>query len=29
MSGEDYFKLASRLWVEEKRNFELLGMKQQ
>ena len=29
LSGDDYFKLASRLWVEEKRNFEVLGMKPQ
>ena len=29
MTGDDYFKLASRLWVEEKRNFEVLGMKPQ
>jgi tripartite-type tricarboxylate transporter receptor subunit TctC len=29
LSGEDYFKLASRLWVEEKKNLEMLGMKPQ
>jgi tripartite-type tricarboxylate transporter receptor subunit TctC len=27
MSGEDYQKLAARLWVDEKKNFEAIGMK--
>jgi tripartite-type tricarboxylate transporter receptor subunit TctC len=26
LSGEDYFKLASRLWVDEKRNLDALGL---
>ena len=26
LSGDDYFKLASRLWVDEKRNLEALGL---
>jgi tripartite-type tricarboxylate transporter receptor subunit TctC len=29
MTGEDYFKVASRLYVEEKRNVEVLGLKPQ
>ena len=29
MTGEDYFKLASRLYVEEKRNVDALGLKGQ
>jgi tripartite-type tricarboxylate transporter receptor subunit TctC len=27
MSGEDYQKLAARLWVDEKKNFDMIGMK--
>lgn len=27
LSGEDYQKLAARLWVDEKKNFEMIGMK--
>ena len=29
MSGDDYLKLAQRLWVDEKKNFDMIGMKQQ
>jgi tripartite-type tricarboxylate transporter receptor subunit TctC len=29
LSGEDYQKLAARLWVDEKRNVDMLGMKPQ
>jgi len=29
MSGDDYYKLAARLWVDEKKNFDMIGMKPQ
>lgn len=29
MSGDEYFKLAQKIWVDEKKNFEALGMKAQ
>jgi hypothetical protein len=29
LSGEDYQKLATRLWADEKRNVDMLGMKPQ
>lgn len=29
LSGDDYRKLAARLWVDEKKNFDMIGMKPQ
>jgi len=29
LSGDDYRKLAQRLWVDEKKNFDMIGMKPQ
>ncbi|HPU50110.1 MAG TPA: tripartite tricarboxylate transporter substrate binding protein [Burkholderiaceae bacterium] len=29
MSGDDYRKLAQKLWVDEKKNFDMIGMKPQ
>jgi len=29
MSGDDYYKLAAKLWVDEKKNFDMIGMKPQ
>lgn len=29
LSGDDYLKLAQRLWVDEKKNFDMIGMKPQ